>query len=206
MKPQARTCPVAGYDCLNRACSAEVCDLDRRTPQAAPPVHDERAVIGEGVSIGQGAKVWPLATVIRGARIGDGGSVGSCAIVDGARIGPRARIGHGAQLHPGTVAGADLFVGPGAIVCNDMWPWLSAKDFDLAALIEGRAISVLIEDSVTIGAGAIVLAGVRLGRGCVVAAGAVVSTDVPADRLYTRDGLIVALPAPGARMKCVAGC
>lgn len=138
-----------------------------------------RSVVHADCRLGEGVRVWQFASVLRGARLGDGSSVGGCAVVDGARLGARARIGHGAQIHPGVVAGDDLFVGPGAIICNDPWPWLDAKDFDLAALIEGRSITVLIEDKVTIGAGAIVLPGVRLGKGCVVAAGIIVRRDVP---------------------------
>ena len=141
------------------------------------------ALVHADCEIGEGTSVWQFASVIRGARLGPGSSVAACAIVDGSRLGARARIGHGAQVHPGVVAGDDLFVGPGAILCNDAWPWLESEDFDLSALIEGRAVSVLIEDRVTIGAGAIVLPGVRLGAGCVVAAGVVVRRDVPAGHI-----------------------
>lgn len=138
-----------------------------------------RATVQASCTLGDNVSVWQGASVIRSAWIGEGSSIGSCAIVDGARIGPRARIGHGAQVHPGAVAGCDLFLGPGAILCNDMYPWLGGKDFDIDGLVAGRSISILIEDRVTIGAGAIVLPGVRLGEGCVVAAGVTVRKDVP---------------------------
>lgn len=162
------------------------------------------AVVHADCWIGQGSEVWQFASVIRKARIGAGSSVAGCAIVDGSRLGPGARIGHGAQLHPGVVAGRNLFLGPGAIVCNDPWPWLGAQDFDLQALIEGRQVAVIIEELVSIGAGAIVLPGVRLGAGCMVAAGAVVSADVPAGQLLTRAGDLMPLPEPGRRMRFAA--
>jgi len=142
-----------------------------------------QAIVHTDCRLGDDVKVWQFASVLRRSRLGDGSSVGGCAVVDGARLGARAKIGHGAQVHPGVVAGADLFVGPGAIICNDPWPWLGSKDFDIDALIEGRAITVLIEDGVTIGAGAIVLPGIRLGAGCVVAAGVVARRDVPAGQI-----------------------
>lgn len=162
------------------------------------------AVVQAGTQIGKGTKVWQFASVLRRAKLGAFSSVGACAVVDGARLGLRARIGHGGQVHPGVVAGNDLFVGPGAILCNDLWPWLESRDFDLEALIEGRAVSVIAQDSVSIGAGAIILPGVTLGRGCVVAAGAVVATDVPPGMLHNRDGRHIALPAPGRRMRLAA--
>lgn len=162
------------------------------------------ALVHADCDVGEGSQVWQFASVIRGARLGSGASVAACAIVDGSRIGARARIGHGAQIHPGVVAGDDLFLGPGAIVCNDLWPWLSAQDFDLDALLKGGALAVIIEDSVTIGAGAIVLPGVRLGSGCIVAAGAVCSRSLPADHLLDRNGDVRAVPMHLDRMRFAA--
>lgn len=163
------------------------------------------AVVDEDCSIGAETRVWQFASVIRGAVIDEDSSVGGCAIVDGARIGARARIGHGAQLHPGFVAGDDLFVGPGAIVCNDLWPWLGAQDFDLAALLSGERNAVVAEDRVTIGAGAIILPGSRLCEGSVVAAGAVLEGNLPAGHVIYRDGRIRPVrPAQAARMRYAA--
>lgn len=153
------------------------------------------ALIQSDCRVGMGTSVWQFASVIRKARIGPDGVVGACSVIDGSRIGARARIGHGAQVHPGCVAGDDLFLGPGAVVCNDLWPWLGGRDFDLDALIDGREIAVICEDHVTIGAGAIVLPGVRLGEGCVVAAGVVCTVDVPARTVLLRDGRHVPVQA-----------
>jgi UDP-2-acetamido-3-amino-2,3-dideoxy-glucuronate N-acetyltransferase len=141
------------------------------------------ALVHADCEIGEGTRVWQFASVLRGARIGKHSSVGACSVVDGSRLGDRARIGHGAQVHPGVVSGSDLFLGPGAILCNDPWPWLDNQDFDLEALIEGRSVAVVCEDRVTIGAGAIILPGVRLGAGSVVGAGVIVRRDVPAGQI-----------------------
>lgn len=162
------------------------------------------AVVHADCTIGQGSEVWQFASVIRRARLGAGSSVAACAVVDGSRLGPGARIGHGAQVHPGVVAARNLFLGPGAIVCNDRWPWLGAQDFDLEALIEGRSVAVIIEENVSIGAGAIILPGVRLAAGCMVAAGAVVSADVPPGMMFTRGGDLMDMPEPGRRMRVAA--
>jgi UDP-2-acetamido-3-amino-2,3-dideoxy-glucuronate N-acetyltransferase len=148
------------------------------------------ALVHADCEIGDDTKVWQFASVLRGARIGAQSSIGACSVVDGSRIGARARIGHGAQVHPGVVAGADLFAGPGAIICNDLWPWLGDEGFDLDALLKGRAVAVICEDNVTLGAGAIVLPGTRLEAGCVVAAGAVAQHVVPARCILHRDGSI----------------
>lgn len=159
------------------------------------------AIVHVDTRLGEGCKVWQFASVIRKARLGNNCTVGAGAIVDGARIKDYARIGAGAQVHPGTVAGEHLFLGPGAIVTNDLWPWLDAEDFDVQGLVDGRRASVIIEDHVTIGAGAIILAGVRLGSGCVIAAGAVVDENVPGGVLFDRGGEFRSVPVPPCRVR-----
>lgn len=146
------------------------------------------ATVDPTARLGVGCNVWQGASVIRNAVLGDDCNVGGCAIVDGARVGDRARFGHGAQAHPGFLAGNDLFVGPGAIICNDLWPWLGDQDFDLAALLSGSRYSVIAEDGVTIGAGALIMPGTRLCAGSMVAAGAVAQWGVPENHLLHRDG------------------
>ncbi len=144
-------------------------------------------VIHADAKIGLATKVWPFASVIRGAQVGDNCSIGSCAVVDGAKVGSGCRIGHGAQVHPGVQLGDDVFIGPGAILANDRWPRVGKEGFDLAALISGPPC-VVIEDGASVGANATVLPGVRIGRNAMVAAGAVVTGDVPANYLWLQMG------------------
>jgi UDP-2-acetamido-3-amino-2,3-dideoxy-glucuronate N-acetyltransferase len=160
-----------------------------------------QAVVHEDCELGNGVTVWQFASVLRRSVIGVGGSVGSSAVVDGSRVASGARIGHGAQLHPGVLAGRNLFVGPGAIICNDRWPWMGSEFFDLEALVGGAHFSVVIGDNVTIGAGAIILPGVYLGSGSVIAAGAVVEESVPEGLLLDRRGALREPPTAAARMR-----
>jgi UDP-2-acetamido-3-amino-2,3-dideoxy-glucuronate N-acetyltransferase len=154
---------------------------------ASAQIH-ERAHVSECCSLGAGSKVWQFASVIRGAKLGARCNVGSNAIIDGAELGDRCTVGHGASIHPGFKAGNDVFIGPGAMFCNDMWPRVSKSGFDAALLAAGRTVSVSIEDEASIGAGAIILPGVIVGRGAMVAAGAVVDHNVPALHLFCRGG------------------
>ena len=114
--------------------------------------------IQAGCTIGEGTKVWQFASVIREASIGSDCSIGSCAIVDGARVGNGCLIGHGASIHPGSILGDRVFVGPGAVLCNDNWPRTHKRGFNLALP------SVVIEDDASIGANATVPAGVTIGK------------------------------------------
>lgn len=140
-------------------------------------VHDKAHV--EGAHIEARVKVWQFASVIRGAKIGADTVIASCAIVDGAVIGERCLIGHGASIHPGTLLGNDVFVGPSVVFCNDRWPRVAKDGFDMAWFL-GGGFSIKVEDEASIGAGAVILPGVTIGSGALIAARAVVDRDVPA--------------------------
>ena len=147
----------------------------------------KKAHVTADTQIGANVNVWQFASVIRGAVIGADCTIAANAIVDGAKIGARCIVGHGAGIHPGAFLGDDVFVGPGAVLCNDAWPRTHKRGFDPSAQ------SVTVEDGASIGAGAVVLPGVRIGSGAMVAAGAVVTRDVPAKVLYTASGVVAAI-------------
>jgi acetyltransferase-like isoleucine patch superfamily enzyme len=90
-------------------------------------------------------------------------------------------------------AGNGVFFGPGAVCCNDMWPETSKEGFDLARLLAG-VFCIIIDDGATIGAGAVILPGVRIGAGAFVAAGAVVDRSVPERFLWRRNGYLAPMP------------
>lgn len=151
---------------------------------------DERSQVDDGVVLGAGTRIWQFASVIRGAVLGDHCVVGAAANIDGARLGSRCRVGHTASLHPGLLAGDEVFFGPGSIVCNDPWPRVRATDFDLKKLLDGF-VCVRIGNQASIGAGAIVLPGRTIGDSAMISAGAVVEVDVPAGFLLKRTGELV---------------
>lgn len=146
------------------------------------------AFADESVEIGEGTSVWQFASVIRGSKIGVGCSIGGCAVVDGAEIGDKCTVGHGTQLHPGLLAGDEVFFGPGAVICNDPWPRVRKGDFDIAKIMSGSFKTVRIGNGASVGAGAIVLPGVSIGASAMIAAGAVVDCNVEAGFLYKRNG------------------
>ncbi|MCK4347314.1 MAG: N-acetyltransferase, partial [Thermoplasmatales archaeon] len=68
--------------------------------------------------------------------------------------------------------GNEVFISPGVIFTNDKYPKVKG---------EWKQLNTIVEDEVSIGAGAVVLPGVRIGRGAMVGAGAVVTKDVPSN-------------------------
>lgn len=162
-----------------------------------------RLALVSKANVSADAAVWQFASVIRGARVGAGSSIGGCAIVDAAVIGDGCAIGHGAQVHPGTRIGNRVFVGPGAVFCNDRWPGVDKDGFDGEALLAGDFSTVVIEDDVSIGARVVVLPGVRIGKGATIAAGVVVERDVPAGHVLRRDGSLTRFHKRGKRARPV---
>jgi UDP-2-acetamido-3-amino-2,3-dideoxy-glucuronate N-acetyltransferase len=157
----------------------------RIVESALVDIHPQ-AYVECGVTLGEGSVIRQFASVVRGARLGRSCVVSDTACVDGAFIGDGCRVGGGARLNPGLLAEANVFFGPNCVICNDVWPTVGKHGFDLSRFDESHA-AVVLEEGASIGANAVILPGVRIGARAMIAAGAVVTRDVPADCLW-RDG------------------
>ena len=131
-------------------------ECDRRN--SALPLADIKTLharIEPGAIIRDRVEIGDRAVIMMGAIINIGSVIGEGSMIDmGAVLGGRATVGKNCHIGAGTV---------------------------LAGVVEpASATPVIIEDDVMIGANAVVLEGVRVGKGAVVAAGAVCVEDVPA--------------------------
>ena len=129
-----------------------------------------KATVGKDVYVGAFAVIGDNAVIMMGAIINIGAVIGACTMIDmGAVLGGRATVG------------AHCHVGAGCVLAGVVEP--------------ASATPVVIEDDVLLGANSVVIEGCRVGKGAVVAAGAVVTEDVPA-------GAVVAgCPARVIKMK-----
>ncbi len=129
--------------------------------------HPSIKSVGRGLHIGKGGRFWAA----RGISIGRQCYIGKEVVIEtNASIGDYALIASrvsfvGRHDHGTDTLGVPMRFGP----------WVGAAAAPQSVQAEG----VVVEDDVWIGFGAIVLSGVRLGRGAVIAAGAVVVRDVP---------------------------
>jgi acetyltransferase-like isoleucine patch superfamily enzyme len=142
----------------------------------------------ESGEVGAGTRIWAFAHVMGGAVVGCDCSIGDHAFLEtGARIGDRVTIKNQVMVWDGVEIGDDVFVGPGALFSNDRLP--RSRRMALPAVRERYRRgphwleATRVERGASIGAGCVILAGVTIGCYAMVAAGAVVTGDVPAHAL-----------------------
>lgn len=148
-----------------------------------------KAEVHDDCSIGEGTKIWQFASVIRGARIGKDCNIASGACIDGSVVGDRTVIAHNLAAGPGFRIGSDCFIAPNVTFCNDAWPRAHKNGFDIERYDETHK-AVIMEDGATIGANAVILPGVIIGQGAMVAAGSVVTQNVPENMLWIGSGAL----------------
>ena len=130
------------------------------------------AIVAETATLGEGTVVWHGAQVMHGVKMGVHCSVGSYAEIGRDSIlGDNVRIGFGAFLPNRSRIGNAVFIGPGAKFADDKLPIAGNRPFY-------RPQPPIVENFVSVGMNATILPGLRLGEGCIVGAGAVVTKDV----------------------------
>lgn len=148
----------------------------------------------EDATVGARTKIWQFASVTRGTVLGEDCSVSPHAMLDGSEYGDRVVISGGVMAGNGFKVGNDVFLGPNVTLCNDRWP-AANKDGYRADLLRRGFVTVRVLDGAWVGANAVLLPGVTVGKGSAVAAGAVADRDVPDGYLFTRrSGMLLIKP------------
>lgn len=141
----------------------------------------DTADVAQGATIGDGSSVWHLAQVREGAVLGKGCVVGRGAYIGtGVELGDHCKIQNYALVYEPARLGHGVFVGPAAVLTNDTFPRAVNPDGSLKSASDWEAVGVTIGDGASIGARAVCIAPVQIGEWATVAAGAVVTKDVPA--------------------------
>jgi UDP-2-acetamido-3-amino-2,3-dideoxy-glucuronate N-acetyltransferase len=143
-------------------------------------VRDATADIASDVVVPDSASVWGLAQVREGASLGEECVIGRGAYVGtGVRVGDRTKIQNYAQVYEPAVLEDGVFVGPMVVLTNDTYPRAAHRDGTRVAAGDWEPVGVTIRSGASIGARAVCVAPVTIGRWALVAAGAVVVHDVP---------------------------
>lgn len=130
--------------------------------------------IVESTHIGNHTRVWGFAHVMKDARIGENCNLGEHVFIEGgAVLGNRVTVKNGISIWDKVEIEDDVFVGPSAVFTNDLRPRSFIK--------RGRDqfLPTKVKTGATIGAGAVIVCGVTVGRYAFIAAGAVVTKDIP---------------------------
>ena len=153
------------------------------------------SILDEGVVLGDGTRVWQFCHLQTGASVGE-----RCILGQNVNLGPGVQVGRGVKIqnnvsvYQGVTLEDHVFCGPSAVFTNDRTP--------RAPYPKGPDgyLPTLVREGATIGANATILSGLTIGRWAMVAAGAVVTKDVPSHRL------VAGTPARAIGWICRCGC
>jgi UDP-2-acetamido-3-amino-2,3-dideoxy-glucuronate N-acetyltransferase len=146
---------------------------------ADAPANDAPFRLISDVSFGENVLVHAF-TNLYGCRIGDETRVGPFVEIQrGAAVGARCKIESHTFICDGVEIGDEVFVGHGVVFINDKFPRATRATGELQTEEDWTLEQTIVEDRASLGSGAVILAGVRIGKGALVGAGAVVTRDVP---------------------------
>lgn len=132
------------------------------------------ACVDDGVEVGEGTRVWHFSHLLAGTRVGRGCTIGQNVMIGpDVTVGDRCKIQNNVSVYKGVTLGDEVFLGPSCVFTNVSNPRAAVERKD-----EFRTTRV--GRGATIGANATIVCGHELGDHCFVAAGAVVTRDVPA--------------------------
>jgi acetyltransferase-like isoleucine patch superfamily enzyme len=131
------------------------------------------------VTFGAGVVVHSF-TNLYSCRIGDGSRIGTFVEIQrGAEVGANCKIQSHTFICDGVTLEDDVFVGHGVTFVNDKRPRAVNERGELQRDDDWQLLRTVVERGASIGSGATILGGVRIGRRALVGAGAVVTKDVP---------------------------
>lgn len=138
------------------------------------------ADVDNSATIGDGSSIWHLAQIRDGVTLGKNCIIGRGAYVgSGVTLGDNCKVQNYALVYEPAKLGNGVFIGPAAVLTNDQFPRAVNSDLSLKSGSDWDAVGVTIGDGASIGARAVCIAPLTIGKWALVAAGAVVTKDVP---------------------------
>ena len=148
------------------------------------------ATIEDDVIIGEDTSIWHLVHVRSGACIGSECVIGRGVFIDaGVEIGSRVKIQNYVSVYHGVTIEDGVFVGPHVVFTNDKLPRAITPDGQLKDLTDWTVTPTRVGYGAAIGANAVLICGITIGKWAMIGSGAVVTRDVP------DYGLVVGNPA-----------
>jgi UDP-2-acetamido-3-amino-2,3-dideoxy-glucuronate N-acetyltransferase len=140
----------------------------------------QTAEVSDQAHVGDETRVWHHAHIRENARVGRNCIIVKDVYIDrGVVIGDKVKIQNGAYLYHGVTLEDGVFVGPGVCLTNDKYPRAITPAGDLKGDEDWEVSPTIVKRGASLGARAVVLPGVVIGRCAMIGAGAVVTRDVP---------------------------
>jgi acetyltransferase-like isoleucine patch superfamily enzyme len=137
--------------------------------------------IADDVVLGKDVKIFNFVNLY-GCKIDDGTKIGTFVEVQkGATIGKNCKVSSHTFICEGVHVGDGCFIGHGVLFINDKNPRAVNPDGSMQTDDDWELLETIIEENVSIGSGAIIMGGIRIGKGALIGAGAVVTKDVEPD-------------------------
>ncbi len=131
------------------------------------------ALVDEPADIGAGTRIWHFCHVMSGATLGEGCNLGQNVFVAGsARLGANCKVQNNVSIYDGVQCADDVFLGPSMVFTNVSTPRSAVNR-------RGAYETTRLDRGVTVGANATIVCGTHIGHHAFIAAGAVVTHDVP---------------------------
>lgn len=133
----------------------------------------ESSYVDDGVTLGKGTKVWHFCHIQSGAVLGE-----NCSLGQNVNVGPNVKIGNGVRIqnnvsvYEGVEIEDNVFLGPSCVFTNVLMPRADKS-------VHGKYERTLVREGASLGANCTIVCGHTIGRRVLVAAGAVVTKDVP---------------------------
>ncbi len=133
----------------------------------------ESSYVDDGVTLGKGTKVWHFCHIQSGAVLGE-----NCSLGQNVNVGPNVKIGNGVRIqnnvsvYEGVEIEDNVFLGPSCVFTNVLMPRADKS-------VHGKYERTLVREGASLGANCTIVCGHTIGRRALVAAGAVVTKDVP---------------------------
>ncbi len=132
----------------------------------------------QSTEIGKDTKIWQFCVILRGAIIGENCNICSHVFIENdVKIGNNVTIKAGVQVWDGINIESNVFIGPNVTFSNDKYP--------RSMVHQENFPKTVVEEGASIGANSTILPGIRIGKGAMIGAGAVVTKDVPPGVLVT---------------------
>lgn len=138
------------------------------------------SMVEDGVEIGDNSKVWHYTHIRNDVKIGKKCILGNYIYIDsGVTIGNETKIQNYVPVYHGVELEDGVFLGPNSLTTNDMVPKARKSEGEIQDESDWKVTPTYISKDVSIGAGAVLRPGIRIGENALIGAGAVVTKDVP---------------------------